>query len=563
MSELNDMGPIYFNIKGKLVRLLGRESLSNEAVAICELIKNSYDAEATETTVYFENVKSGSGVIRIIDNGDGLTFNEIEKIWMTVATDEKEKQPYTKKLKRRKIGEKGVARFATAMIAHKLELISKPKGESRGYKLLINWDEYDIAPQFERVPNKIFSFKKKKKDQGLELMMSPLKEKWDTKKMQLLYRRIGLLTPPVEAKLKGDFNVKISTNEFQKYSRIIKPSFLRQAIFTLRSSLSKDGTIKYSFKAHKGKSRSDTISNGEYTCGPVEFRMYFFYRDKGKYPFKVDIKALRKTLNEYGGLHLYRDDLKVNLSDEDWAGLDEIRINDPSWYPSNTQLIGIVRIGRDGNPGIVDTTTRETIIEKQNFKDLKRFIHRSLEFFVDCRKKREPKKAKKAKQKKVTVAKKVAKKLTTDKMRESFIDFGTQYPEVFYTPLENEINYCYLSNLSNAVLLLSRKMAENLVYNLFEHKFPKDVKLRWNTSINRPFDFNVLLDNLKIKKNKFTQEEKRLIDKFLSLCKPFKRQANAKAHNIMEYLEDRIQLKSLKIPEIMELALKLITKAKY
>ncbi|XOB42357.1 MAG: ATP-binding protein [Candidatus Nealsonbacteria bacterium] len=552
MNNLKELNPLYFKIKGKLARLLGRESLSNPAVAICELIKNSYDADATEVIIEFRNVKFGKGHIKITDNGSGLTLEKIEKQWMTVATDEKENQPKTK-LKRRKIGEKGIARFATEMIAHNLELISKPESSTCGYKILINWDDYEKAAYFDKTPNKCFSFKKKKKDQGLELLLSNLREKWGEDKMKLLYKEIELLVPPVPTRRREKFFIKIRAPEFPKYSRVIKPTFLNQAVFVMKSSLLKDGTIDFWLQTYKGKTLSKK-STTSYGCGPVEFKMFFFYRDKGKYSFEVDIKNLRETLNRYGGLHLYRDGLKVNLSEADWAGLDGIRINDPSWYPSNKQVIGIINITRDGNPEILDTTTRETIIKKPAFKDLVRFIHKSIDFFVEFRRKVEKKKIKKRK--------KIISKLPPEKLRESFIDFSLEYPEVFYKNLENEINSCYESNLPNAVLLLSRKLVENLVYNLFEYKFPKKPDLRWNITKNRPLDFSVLLDNLTHKKNEFSQEEQRLIKKFLELCKPFKREANSKAHNIMEYVENRNQLGNLKIPEIIQIVLKLIAKNK-
>lgn len=552
-NTLQELEPLYFRVRGKLARLLGRESLSNPAVAICELIKNSYDADATEVSIEFENVKSAGGQIRITDNGVGLTLDEIEKTWMTVATDGKEKQPYTAKLKRRKIGEKGVARFATEMLAHRLEIASKPENESYGYKLSINWGEYDKAPQFDKVPNQCWRFQKKKKDHGLELTLSPMRENWDESKMDLLFTKIGLLTPPVQTKRKGDFRIRIVTPEFPKYSRAVKSTFFQQAIFAIKANLLKDGTNIFSFKTLEGKTVTEKLSK-QYRCGPLEFRMFFFYRDKGKYPFEVDIKNLRKTLDGYGGLHLYRDGLKVNLSEEDWAGLDAIRINDPSWYPSNKQVIGIIHITHDANPEIVDTTTREAIIENPAFKDLVRFIHKSIEFFVSRRRKVEKKKTRKPK--------KIPPTLTPDRLRESFIDFGPAYPEVFYRPLENEINSCYASNLSNAVLLLSRKMVENLLYNLFEHRFPKEPDLRWDISKNRPHNFSILLDNLVDKKGEFSQEEQQLIDKFATLCKPFKREANSKAHNIMEYVDNRDQLKTLKVPEIIQLALKLVEKSK-
>jgi hypothetical protein len=554
MENLKELEPLYFNIRGKLAKLLGRESLSNPVVAICELIKNSYDADATKVTLEFKNTKSDDGLIKIIDNGSGLTIDGIEKEWMTIGTDKKEKEPYTRKFKRRKIGEKGVARFATEMVAHGIELISKPEGSENGYRVIINWDEYEKAPHIDRIQNKCFIFQKRKNDHGLELNLLPLRERWDENKIDLLYRKVELLIPPIQAKLKGDFDVKIEAAEFPKFRRALKPAFMKQAVFSLKSSLLKDGTAKFNFKTYKGKMITKEISIPS-KCGPVEFRMFFFYRDRAKYPFDVDIKNIRSTLDRHiKGLHLYRDGLKVNLGEEDWAGLDEIRINDPSWYPSNKQIIGIISITRDENPEIIDITNREAIIENPSFTDLIKFVHKSIDFFVTCRKKVEKKKIKKLKR--------FPEKLAKEPPQENFIDFARSYPEIFYERLEDEINACHASNLPNAVLLLARKMVENLVSNLLDYKFPKQADLRWNINKNRPHDFSILLESLMQKKADFTQEEQQLIEKFLELCKRFKREANSKAHNIMEYIDNKEQLKNLKIPEIIQIALKLIIKTK-
>ena len=40
-----DLGSVYFQSSGRLVKLLGRESVSNPNVALLELVKNSYDED--------------------------------------------------------------------------------------------------------------------------------------------------------------------------------------------------------------------------------------------------------------------------------------------------------------------------------------------------------------------------------------------------------------------------------------------------------------------------------------------------------------------------------------
>lgn len=140
------------------------------------------------------------------------------------------------------------------------------------------------------------------------------------------------------------------------------------------------------------------------------------------------------------------------------------------------------------------------------------------------------------------------------------LKFKGKYPDIFYNRLEDEINTAYSNPaLPNAVLMVSRKLIENLVYNLLQYKLGgPGIKLYFDTIHNRPLDFGVLLDNLKDQKERFDQDQHDMIDKFLVLAQPFRRDANSKVHNVLEYLESMKQIKSLKIPEMTQILLKLI-----
>jgi hypothetical protein len=138
--------------------------------------------------------------------------------------------------------------------------------------------------------------------------------------------------------------------------------------------------------------------------------------------------------------------------------------------------------------------------------------------------------------------------------------FKGKYPDIFYDRLEDEINTAYSDpRLPNAVLMLSRKLIENLVYNLLQYRFGgPGIKLYFDTAHNRPLDFSILLDNLKDQKGQFDQDQHGMIDTFLSLAHPFRFGANSKVHNVMEYLESMRQVRSLKIPEMTQILLRLI-----
>lgn len=145
------------------------------------------------------------------------------------------------------------------------------------------------------------------------------------------------------------------------------------------------------------------------------------------------------------------------------------------------------------------------------------------------------------------------------------LKFKGRYPEVFYDRLEDEINIAYSNpKLPNAVLMLARKLIENLVYNLLEYKFgPQKIQLYYNTAHRRAHDFGILLDNLKTQKNAFPPDQQDLIKIFLQLVQPFRRDANAKVHKVVEYLENMGEIRKFKIEEMTQLLLKLIETVRY
>ncbi len=141
-----------------------------------------------------------------------------------------------------------------------------------------------------------------------------------------------------------------------------------------------------------------------------------------------------------------------------------------------------------------------------------------------------------------------------------FLKFEGKYPSIFYNRLEREINHAYSSpDLPNVVLILSRKLVENLLYNLMQKQFHgKDILLYFDPIHSRARDFSVLLDNLNLHKNEFSPDLHGSIEKFLSLAHSFRLDANAKTHNVIEYLEKMSQIKEYKIAEMTQLLLNLI-----
>ena len=119
-----------FKPRARLLLQLGEQLIRNESIALLELVKNSFDADASTVDVYMDQVdKPEEGTIIIEDDGYGMDSNIVEDVWMEPGSDHKEKMFENKevspKFKRLPIGEKGIGRFGVHKLGNVIELISK------------------------------------------------------------------------------------------------------------------------------------------------------------------------------------------------------------------------------------------------------------------------------------------------------------------------------------------------------------------------------------------------------------------------------------------------------
>lgn len=110
---------VQFTIESRVLRELGERLVSDAEVALTELIKNSFDADATECKILL----NGDQLI-IQDNGNGMSFEDFRTKWMRIATGNKELNPISSKYERKLTGSKGVGRFAVRFLGKVLILES-------------------------------------------------------------------------------------------------------------------------------------------------------------------------------------------------------------------------------------------------------------------------------------------------------------------------------------------------------------------------------------------------------------------------------------------------------
>ena len=555
--------PFRFKVSGNLIKKLGEESIANKNVAILELIKNAYDAKASKVNVEFQNLNTVNSTIILDDNGQGMTHTDLENKWLNIATPNKLKRQ-ARQGERIPVGEKGIGRLSSESLGAETILITKPKGETVGYQIKFEWNKYQEEDVLcNEVINKGFKFSKKRSENGTKLEIGQLKHDWNDSEVQKsLIKDIYLLHPPNSKPKNFTTKISLPKNDLKKITK----NFLNKAAYTIKANLSSGDILKYHAKAANGKEKKGNIKlDKKLTCGNASFELYYYYRtvnairDALKWNVTpTSVKETNNMLDEYCGIKIFRDKFRIKPYGEtgnDWLSLD-LGFQNNTMYPRNNNVFGFVNISKLTNPAIIDTTTREGIVYNNEFQDLVRFVKTSIEkIFLEFRSEIESHK-KKAKKRKATKIRIKPSSPSSSPSKDKLIqNLGGAYPQSFYVKLEEEINDCYGGNYSNAAFFLSRKIIENLVFNILEKKFPTKETLWYNSSIRSHHKLSLLISNLYDNRTDFKLSVQRYIEKFNTQVGAFRKEANAKAHNIYEYLSDKSELKKFKINDLVQLLL--------
>ena len=129
------MAKIPFNVDAYTARLIGRENVSKLEGAVVELVKNTYDADATYCILYYDEK---TDVLYLADNGSGMTEDIIKNHWMTIGRSSK-KENFVSQKGRIQTGEKGIGRFALDRIADSCQMLTCTDGGHSRLLWTVDW----------------------------------------------------------------------------------------------------------------------------------------------------------------------------------------------------------------------------------------------------------------------------------------------------------------------------------------------------------------------------------------------------------------------------------------
>jgi signal transduction histidine kinase len=146
-----------FDVSTGLKTVLGRELITDDEVAIFELVKNSFDAGANTVKIYF-----GDENVVIADNGSGMSYDDLRDKWLFVAysskRDNQAEKGFRDVVAQRKhyAGSKGIGRFSSDRLGRQIVLQTRPeKVTARTVHIIsVNWERFekDSKEHFEKIP---------------------------------------------------------------------------------------------------------------------------------------------------------------------------------------------------------------------------------------------------------------------------------------------------------------------------------------------------------------------------------------------------------------------------
>jgi signal transduction histidine kinase len=375
-------GSIAFQPRARLLKLIGEDLISDEVVALAELVKNSHDADASTVTVTFRGVAAPGGSIEVQDDGAGMDMSTLLGRWMEPAASTKvgKGRQVTPK-GRRVLGEKGVGRFAADKLARSLEIVSRCRKQSDEVQATVDWDQYDTeSVLLSDVQNRWeLRLAREVAPHGTLLRMSGLRAVWSERMFRRLSIRLSRLLSPFRDT--DPFAIRIESDEFPHYSGELRADFLDRAPYRIKAEFDGRQTVSFTLNDKKTVTRRWN-GEGDLTCGPVCVRFYVFDLDAESLARIGPRMEVRSWLREWSGVSIYRDGFRVwpyGEAHDDWLRLDQRRVNSPVEHLSNNQVIGFIEIGRDPNAQLKDQTNREGLIHNSAFDDLRRLVYSVLQ----------------------------------------------------------------------------------------------------------------------------------------------------------------------------------------
>ena len=344
---------INFTVDAELLRELGERLVGRPYIALAELVKNGFDADATVVEIRIDDDS-----IQVSDNGHGMTRRDFVDRWMRVGSTHKMRDKHSPVLKRPFTGSKGVGRLAAQFLASELELISSPglawdSDDDWGYELYahVDWEnavkageltEATASYEFRESKDGLFPLES---SHGMTVTLNRLKHAWTAKEFEDLAREIWFLQAPFRSLVReaqesdSGFEVRLFAADVAAVSRFeaqmarildLYRSRLVGKLIRWNESISSSArcqvALSLDLEGHTQSSHLYEIPlRGDWPCliNAFEFEIRI-YDLRYRQPYGIPVQQARDYMNEWGGIHIYDAGFRIPYAgpSADWLNLE-------------------------------------------------------------------------------------------------------------------------------------------------------------------------------------------------------------------------------------------------
>lgn len=423
---------IQFRPRARIIRTIGDQLISGPEAAVIELVKNSYDADASQVVVKFiPPLEPGAGRITVADNGHGMTIADIQDKWMEPATSSKIGNRKSPKKNRIMLGSKGIGRFAAAKLGQVMELTTTSDRAGSRTEVLIpridwsvfNGDAYlsDIRIDFLSQPTN--------EETGTTIEIVGLNESWSAAKMGRLLLELRKLISPIHTTADEDaFRIFLDLSACTEANcgfdgrtilgsadeidddplagfEVVPFPLLTACDYEVDGHFDDGGTFHGTMqikRANQGPAPivlSVPLQQDEESCGRVDVRFYVFDRETDIIKAtmqkagmgEITAKEARRILDEVAGIAIYRDGFRIRPYGDaanDWLTLDTRRVQDPSLRIGQNQIAGFLGVETQETSSLIEKSSREGFEQNAAFVRLTRLMRELLAQVVEPRRQR-------------------------------------------------------------------------------------------------------------------------------------------------------------------------------
>lgn len=388
-----------FKPRARLLLQLGDQLIKNESIALLELAKNAYDADASKVDIVMRHPESmEEGTIEIEDDGFGMTPDIVENVWLEPGSNYKQEQFAERHLtpiyQRLPIGEKGIGRFGAHKLGNLIEMTTKSANANEVF-VRIDWTQFAEHRYLEEVPIRIVEREQPQHfvggKTGTRIVIKGFRKPWERGMARNVIRAITSITSPFETmdSFKPSFQIIDKSGWFDGI--ITWDKVCDYSLFQFDATISGNVLTNFSYKFTpwntmtrlRGRNielsdpivennlritddEENPVNLSQYNIGTIRFKGYIFDLDTFILKMGVSDKSgFKSYLKSNGGVRVFRDGLRVydyGEPENDWLSLDYRRFQQPTKAISNNLIVGAIDLNREESSDLEEKTNREGFV---------------------------------------------------------------------------------------------------------------------------------------------------------------------------------------------------------